>query len=179
MARIVKLEFKKHDIRLKDVPKFYQTLIQNKVSVGFHKEVGKQILTKATNTEFGGVIYFKPHKHYVLAPPRPIVRMYLYQEMKDKITQELQKAINNEIKQGIKTPISCAKNSLKKLGKECADMQKEKIFLRGFDTSTNNTPFDPDYNGAEIVDYKGFDQPWIGKTGRTINAINYKVRARD
>ena len=51
--------------------------------------------------------------------------------------------------------------------------------IEQIDTSTNNTPFDPDYNGAEIVDYKGFDQPWIGKTGRTINAINYKVRARD
>lgn len=179
MARAIKLEFKQRDIRLKDVPKYYQTLTENKVSVGFHKDVGIRILTKAVNTEFGGLIYFSPHKHYVTAPPRPIVRMYLYPEMKEKITQEFQKAINDEMGRGIKTPKTNAKNSLKHVGEECVYMQKEKVFIRGFDNSTNDTPFDPDYNGEEIVDYKGFDQPWIGKTGKTIEAINYKVRARD
>lgn len=179
MARVVKLEFKKRDVRLKDVPKFYGALIDNKLSVGFHKEVGVNILTKAMNTEFGGTIYFAPHQHYVTAPPRPIVRMYLYPRMTDKIHKSYSEYINDEILGGLKAPKTNAKDVLKNIGKECVYLQKSQIWMRDYDTSVNPYPhLDPNINGAEIVEYKGFDFPWIGKTGKTIEAINYKVRAR-
>lgn len=179
MARIVNLKLKERDVRLKDIPKYYESLCEKKISVGFHKDVGIRILTKAINTEFGGIIYFKPHKHYVLAPPRPIVRMYLYPRMKQEIAKAFLNSIDEEMNKGIRPIKTSAKNSLKKVGERCVDLQQEQIFLRDYDVSTNDTPFDPNFNGEEIVEYKGFDHPWIGKTGKTFNAINYKIQVRD
>ena len=75
-------------------------------------------------------------------------------------------------------PSSNARETLEEVGKECSYLQKEKVFLRGFDESTNKTPYDPNYNGEKTINWKGFDQPWIGRSGQTVNAIDYKVEKR-
>ena len=172
------LKRKGNGIKPENAIAYFRGLQENKISSGFHKDVGAEILKRAINTEFGGVIYFKPHNHNVLAPPRPIVRMYLYPEMRDKVTKIYAENIDNSKDTNLRTPNNNVQKTLEELGKECSYLQKEKIFLRDFDTSTNYTPYDPNYNGAEIVEYKGFDQPWIGKSGKTIEAIDYKVEKR-
>ena len=58
-----KIELKKRDVQLKDIPKFYQELIENKVSVGVHKEQGSFNVKKALWNEFGVT-------PYVLATPK-------------------------------------------------------------------------------------------------------------
>ena len=104
--------------------------------------------------------------------------MYLYPEMKKDITDVYSDSIDYEKDKKLKNPRNNAIETLDKVGERCVDLQKAKIFTRGFDTSTNSTGSDPNYNGAEIVEYKGFDQPWIGKTGETFDAIDYKVTKR-
>ena len=173
-----KLERKNNGIKVENAISFFKNLEKSKVSSGFHKDVGKEILKRATNTEFGGVIYFAPHQHDVLAPPRPIVRMYLYPEMKKDINKTYVDSIDYETNKKLRNPQTNAIEVLEKVGEMCKDLQKAKVFIKGFDTSTNTTGYDPNYNGAEIVEYKGFDQPWIGKTGETFEAIDYKVTKR-
>ena len=53
MVAYTKIEFKKRDVRLKDIPKFYQELIENKVSIGIHKAQGSHNVEKAFWNEFG------------------------------------------------------------------------------------------------------------------------------
>ena len=42
MAIYSKIEFKQRDIRLADIPKFYQGLMENKVSIGVHNKQDKR-----------------------------------------------------------------------------------------------------------------------------------------
>ena len=172
------LKRKSNGIKSENAIAYFQSLNDNKVSSGFHKDVGAEILKRAIHTEFGGSWYEEPFGASGKVPPRPIVRMYLYPEMREGITKTYSQNINSEKNKKLTMPSSNARGTLEEVGKECSYLQKEKVFLRGFDESTNKTPYDPNYNGEKTINWKGFDQPWIGRSGQTVDAIDYKVEKR-
>ena len=183
---------KEHNgIKIEDFKKYFQSLSDNKISVGVHKDKGRLAVLKAQHTEFGTMppndtkvgkdipTGFKhPFGHSgVLVPPRPVIRMYLYQDIKEQISNEYQLALNSAKRTKLKNPSNNAIDTQKRLGQECVYMQRDKLNNGGYDTSTNMTGLDPEHNGLKTIKYKGFDNPWV-QTGATNAAIDYKVEKR-
>jgi len=159
MAYYSKIEFKKRDVRLKDVPKFLQGLIENKVTVGIHQTQDKRPRGKS-NVYIGYINEFGLGNF----PPRPFVRLYLYPEKTYRVMNEYRNRYNEQIRQGLKTPIMSAKNVLKDVG-EIAQKEMRDIIL-------SNTMLIS--NAPKTIELKGFDYPLV-ETGRLVNAIKYKV----
>ena len=186
-----KLERKGNGIKVEDAIAFFRSLEKNKISSGIHKDEGQDVVLKASHTEFGtGRVMSmypdgwyggdippftdKPYGYVKRVPPRPAIRMYLYQDMRDKITNEYQFAMDVEKHSKLKQPNVNAQNVLKHVGSECVVMQRDKMARGGYDQSTNDTGLDPENNGLRTINYKGFNDPWV-QTGETISAVNYKV----
>lgn len=186
-----KTERKGNGIKPENAIAFFRNLDKNKISSGIHKEAGKQVVLKAAHTEFGtGKVvpmypngwdgkdipngFDKPYGYVKRVPPRPAIRMYLYQDMKNNISEEYGVAINREKKTKLKNAVESANNVLKTVGAECVVMQRNKMANGNYDTSTNDTGLNPESNGQRTIDYKGFDDTWI-ETGETISAVDYKV----
>lgn len=165
-------------IKAKDLERYLQSLAKNVVTVGVHKDKGSELVKRAAHTEFGTTHFTEGWNTPVGAvkkvPPRPVIRMYLYPEMKKEIGIQYQIAMNYEKKSQLVNPDNSAFETQKSLGQECVYMQREKIASGGFDQSTNDTGLDPEHNGSRFVEYKGFDFPWIGSS-ETMSAIDYKV----
>lgn len=178
-----KIEFKKRDVQLKDIPKFYQELVENKVSVGVHKEQGSFNVKKALWNEFGVTPYVlaTPKRKrlfngsYVTLgegttiqiPARPFIRLYLFPESRDLIHKSYIQSINSNFRDGLKTPRSSAKNVLNTVGdagqvSQWINMERWKSALP---------------NASLTVAIKGFDYP-LFETGSLQKAIRYKLSKR-
>ena len=191
-----KLERKGNGIKVEDAITFFRSLEKNKVSSGIHSDVGKHIVQKAAHTEFGSAQiipvfpdgwvgkdipqgFDKPYGSVGTkrVPPRPAIRMFLYQDMRQGITDEYALELNRQKHAKLKNPKINATQTLEKVGQECVYMQRDKMARGGFDQSTNDTGLNPEVNGDRTVAYKGFDDPWV-QTGETISAVDYKVTKR-
>lgn len=189
-----KLERKGNGIKIEDAITFFRDLSKNKISSGIHSDKGHNVVLKAAHTEFGTskVVpmfpngwngkdipngFEKPYGYVKKVPPRPAIRMYLYQDMRDNITEEFGVAMNREKKSKLRNPIDSSNEVLKTVGEECVVMQRNKMANGGYDTKTNDTGLNPENNGQRTVDYKGFDDVWV-QTGETISAVDYKVTKR-
>lgn len=176
----VKIERKKNGIKIENLERYLKSLAQSKLSIGVHKEAGADLVKRAKHTEFGTqppnaiVWYEEGYGSSGIVPPRPIIRMYLYPEMLNGISKAYKQGIKMAKSVKMKDADRIAENTLNLVGQVGVSLQKEQVFLRNYDTSTNKSPFDPNYNGDKTIKYKGFDLPWIG-TGQTVEAINYKV----
>ena len=159
MATYSKIEFKKRDVRLKDVPKFLQGLIENKVSIGVHSTQDRRPKGKS-NVDIGFINEFGLQN----VPARPFVRLYLYPEKTYRVMNEYRNRYNEQIKQGLKTPIKSAKDILNDVGR-IGQTEMRDIIL-------SNTMLTP--NAPLTIELKGFDYPLV-ETGRLVNAIKYKV----
>lgn len=173
----ITLETKGNGININNAIAYFKGLENHKVSSGFHKDVGAEILKRAVHTEFGGSWYEEPYGASGTVPPRPVVRMYLYPEVVRAVGETYKDNIDNEKDTRLKIPNNNVVNTLENLGEVCSDLQKQRISIRDYDESTNDTPFDPNYNGEKTIKWKGFDHPWI-QTGQTLDAIDYKVEKR-
>lgn len=179
----VKTERKNNGIKAENLEKYLNSLANNVLSVGVHKEAGAELVKRAKHTEFGtlypnnGQWYDKDYGWSGIVPPRPIIRMYLYPEILREIDIEYQLAINNEKHKGLKAPVNNAEDTQKRLGELCVVMQRNKASERGYDESTNTTGYDPNHNGIKTIKYKGFDMTWF-QTGQTVSAIDYKIKRK-
>ena len=177
----VNIERKKNGIKIENLKKYFQSLENRVLTVGVHSDKGQDIVTRAKHTEFGTTKYPKgwetPFGHVQVVPPRPAIRMYLYEDMKDEISNEYQIAINRQKRTKLTTPDVSADKTLSNLGQECVYMQRDKMARGGYDQSTNKTGLDPEHNGDRTIAYKGFDDPWM-QIGETISAVDYKVERR-
>lgn len=180
MANKVSLEFKRRDVRLKDVPLFYTELMQNKVSVGVHREQGQENLQKALWNEFGSYYTLQrnvrkrlANGHYVtlkagskiLTPARPFLRLTLKPSNMQLIQECYEHKINESIRGGLHAPKASASGVLKEVGEggqvaQWSNMEEWKERLP---------------NAQLTIDIKGFDHP-LFKTGKLFNAIKYKIR---
>lgn len=187
MVKRATLELRKRDVRLKDVPLFYKGLIENKMSVGVHKEQGEENLKHALWNEFG-TNHITGHKykfrklladgHFkniiipagkdISVPMRPFVRIYFHPTFLNRVRKYFQDELNNCFKAGLKAPKSTAVNLLLKSAK-FTEEQMKKI------ASGDGVTFRP--NASLTVAIKGFDQP-LYQTGKMINAIKGKVKHR-
>ena len=162
MAKLIKLEFKKRDVKLKDIPSFYQELISNKITVGIHKDQdyrfdGKNNVDLAYINEFGlGHV-----------PPRPFIRLYLYPEIVNQIGKEYASEYNIQLKNGIKGIKNSEKNILKRTGMKSSEKMCDIIASRSV--------LEP--NKPKTIELKGFDYPLV-ETGALFKAIRYKVEQR-
>lgn len=178
-----KIEFKKRNVQLKDIPKFYEGLIDNKISVGVHKEQGSFNVKKAVWNEFGTTPYVlaTPKRKRLFdgsyatlqagtvieTPARPFIRLYLFPESRSLINETYIHSINNSFRSGLKSPRSLAKNVLNSVGdsgqvSQWINMERWKTALP---------------NASLTVAIKGFDYP-LFKTGALQRAIRYKVSKR-
>lgn len=185
MAKLVTLETKKRDVRLKDIPLFYKGLTENKISVGVHKEQGQENLKHALWNEFGTVHITKhPYKfrrlvngHFktiriaqgsdISIPPRPFVRLKIYPKSIFLIEHKLQQRISNAIRGGLHAPKTESMNVLTDVAKFAEDEMKIiALSSEHYESNANLT-----------VELKGFNQPLV-ETGKMINAIKGKVKKR-
>ena len=175
------LQRKNNGIKPENAMVFFEELQKNKISVGIHKDKGALAVKKAAHTEFGTTVFKDgwktPFGKVYVVPPRPVVRMYLYKDMKDAISETYEKKVNNEMKSKLKNPKQNADDVQEEIGEVCVILQQSKITKGGFDNFTNNTGLDPEHNGIRTINYKGFDHPWY-QTGETLEAIDYKVEKR-
>jgi len=175
------LERKNNGIKPENAISFFEELEKNKISAGIHGDKGGKVIKKAAHTEFGTTVFAEgwgtPFGKVYVVPPRPVVRMYLYKDMKDKISETYEKSVNDEMRSKLKNPRQNANDVQSKIGEVCVELQHEKIAYGGFDNSTNSTGVDPEHNGERTILYKGFDHPWY-QTGETMEAIDYKVEKR-
>ena len=159
MAIYSKIEFKQRDIRLADIPKFYQGLMENKVSIGVHNKQDKRP-KKKSNLDIAYINEFGLGN----VPARPFVRLYLYPKKLQRVMNEYRNRYNEQIRQGVKPPITSAKNVLKDVG-ILGQVEMRDIIL-------SNTILQP--NALKTIELKGFDYPLV-ETGRLVEAIKYKV----
>ena len=167
-------EKKGNGIKVENAITFFRNLSEYKISSGVHKDAGSEYVKRAWHTEFGGHWYEPPFGDSGIVPPRPAIRMYLYPEMRDEITSTYSNSIDKEKRSKLRTPNSNSFEAQKSVGEKCQYLQQIKMMEGGYDTSTNKTKFDPEYNGQKTIDWKGFDDPWIG-TGETLGKVEYKV----
>ena len=179
----------KDGLKLENLISYYKSLSDNVVTVGVHKDKGRELVKRAAHTEFGTTLFEEgwgtPFGHVYVVPPRPAIRMYLYPEMIDTIKTTYIDSIDTSKKLGVKNPVQDAKEAQEVVGEVSKTMQKEKMLKGGYDQSTNDTGLDPEHNGAEIapgiyaktIAYKGFDDPWI-QTGETLNAVDFKIEKK-
>lgn len=181
MATYSKIEFKKRDIRLQDIPKFYQGLVENKVSVGVHREQGSHNVDKAFWNEFGGGTFtLSTPMRKKLAdgswvrldagttlrmPARPFIRLYLRPENIRLIRECYLSKINDSFQSGLKAPKTDAKEVLNEVGEGGKVAQWTN--MEEWTTKLPNAPL--------TVAIKGFNHP-LFDTGKMFNAIKYKVR---
>lgn len=182
MAHLVSIKFKKRDVRLKDVPKFYQELEENTLSVGLHKEQGKHNVEKGFWNEFGVApfILSKPMKKRLAdgsyttltegtvlhIPARPFTRLYLYPERLQRVLNEYKNSYELALKNGLKPPKQSAKKVLNDVGIIAKNEMYDIILSK---TLLPNAPL--------TVAIKGFDFP-LFKIGKMVNAIKHKVRKK-
>lgn len=194
MVKRATLELRKRDVRLKDVPLFYKGLVENKMSIGVHKREGMVVgdgtlpnkannLEKAYWNEFGTThVVKKDFRKWarglgkyikikagtiITIPPRPFVRLYLYDNKIRKITQNYNYEISNAFKYGLKQPKTNA-NEVQKNVAFVAEKEMQET-IRGNSTLQPNADF--------TIDVKGFDYP-LFETGKLLNAIKGKVEKR-
>lgn len=194
MANRVKIEFKKRDIALKNVPKFYQTLAENKMSIGVHKREGlsvgttdkpnrANILERAYFNEFGtrqyvsktfrkksqtdGKMVVFQKGDLIVVPPRPFVRLYLYPNRLEKVMVAYVNFIDNSFLHGLKSPVVDARETLKYVAR-IAEEEMQSIIGEKVELQPNS---------AFTVYLKGFDYPLV-ETGRLLYAIKGKVEKR-
>lgn len=180
MAKRATLEFKKRDVRLKDVPLFYKELMENKVSVGVHKEQGQENLHKALWNEFGSSYVLQRNKRrkkangewvtipkgsLIITPARPFLRLTLKTSSINLIEDCFLQKINESIRGGLHAPKTSAKSVLKEVGEGGQAAQ-----WINMEEWTQKLP-----NAQLTIDIKGFDHP-LFKTGKLFNAIKYKIR---
>lgn len=194
MTKRITLELKKRDVRLKDIPLFYKGLVENKMSIGVHKREGISVgdgilpnkannLEKAYWNEFGTRhVVKRDFKKWarglgkyinikagtiIIIPPRPFVRLYLYNNKIKKISQSYNYEISNAFRDGLKQPKTSADKVLKNVSFLVEKEMQETI--RGNSTLKPNANF--------TIDVKGFDYP-LFETGKLLNAIKGKVEKR-
>lgn len=173
-----KLERKGNGIKVEDAITFFRDLEQLKVSSGVHSDEGSEYIKRAAHTEFGTTRFAPwntPFGMVYVVPPRPAIRMGLYPEMRKEITDTYIKNINAQKKSKLKKPGNNALSVQEEVGIKAQYLQQEKMRKGGYSLEGNTTNLDPEHNGVRTVAYKGFDDPWIGKTGETIEHVNYKV----
>ena len=180
MAKRATLEFRKRDVRLKDVPLFYKELMENKVSVGVHKEQGQENLQKALWNEFGS--YYTLQRNVrkrlangkyitlsdgskILTPARPFLRLTLKSGNMQLIKECFENKINQNIRGGLHAPKTSANNVLREVGEGGQVAQWSNM-----EEWTQRLP-----NAQLTIDIKGFDHPLV-RTGKLFNAIKYKIR---
>ena len=182
MARLVQMNFKERDVRLKDIPKFYKELSNKKLTVGVHHEQGKHNVEKAVWNEFGKtVILDSPLKkrlatgNYVTlnagtvlnTPARPFVRLYFYPDRFDRMKRAFSDKLSESFRVGLKDYRQKANDVWQIMG-HTGRFEMRDIIL-------SNTVLLP--NAPLTVAIKGFDYPLV-KEGEMVNAIDYKVRKR-
>lgn len=167
-------EKKGNGIKVENAIAFFRNLSEYKISSGIHKDAGLEYVKRAVHTEFGGHWFELPFGDSGIVPPRPAIRMYLYPEMREEITTTYSKGIDSEKKGKLRVPSTNSLEVQKEVGEKCQYLQQEKMIEGGYDTSTNRTKFDPEYNGQKTIAWKGFDDPWIS-TGETLGKVEYKV----
>lgn len=177
-----KLERKDNGIKFENAISFFKELEKNKITAGIHKDKGALTLKKAVHTEFGTTMFPEgwktPFGKVYVVPPRPVTRMYLYPEMKEEISETYKNSVDEEMATKIKNPKQNVRRVQESIGEVCVKLQQEKIAYGGFSQSVNDTRVDPEHNGERTIQYKGFDHPWY-QTGKTMDAIDYKIEKRD
>lgn len=178
-----KIELKKRDVELKNIPKFYEELIDNKVSVGVHKEQGSFNVKKAVWNEFGvtSLVLAKPMRKrlktgnyavlkagsVITIPARPFIRLYLFLDSRNLIHKTYAQSISDSFRSGLKPTRQQAKNVLEQVGSSGQVSQ-----WTNMDRWTTALP-----NASLTVAIKGFDHP-LFKTGALTKAIKYKISKR-
>lgn len=173
------LERKGNGIKVENAIAFFRSLEKTKVSSGIHKEAGGKIIKRASRTEFGSPVFgswMTPFGIVNQVPPRPAIRMSLYPEMKEEITDTYSKNINKQKKHKLKAPYDSALGVQKEVGIKAQYLQQNKMIEGGYSWEGNTTGNDPEHNGVRTIVYKGFDDPWI-QTGETLAHVDYKISA--
>lgn len=177
-------------IKAENLEKYFQSLTNNKISVGVHKDKGQDSINKMKWNEFGtnhiakkDYRFFKNGKWWTIKrgsdiriPARPVVRMYLYRSTLDNINMSYQNDIDIEKKSKLRNPIQSAEKVQSQLGEQCVVLQRQKMSMGGFaqiDTKGKNT----ESNTPLTSQIKGFNQPYF-ETGDLIGKIDYKVERR-
>lgn len=180
--KLARLKTKKRDINLTNLAKFYKGLMENKLSVGLHKEQGSHNVEKGFWNEFGATpfvlakpmrkkladgTYTRLEKGTILhIPPRPFIRLYLYPEKQQRVFKEYKTSYEMCLKEGIKRPNSSVKKVLDNVGFVAVNEIHNLILSK---TLLSNAPL--------TIAIKGFDFP-LFKTGSMVNAIKHKVRKK-
>lgn len=176
----VNIKLQKRDVEIKDIPIFYKTLTENKISVGVHKEQGRHNVEKALWNEFG-VAPFRlatPMKKKLAngkfvkllpetvlqIPARPFVRLYLHPSSLENFRKYYEQEMNYKFLSGLKTPAQDAKNLLNDVS-DFTEEQMKKNVVEGNDLK-RNAPL--------TIAIKGFDYPLV-ETGKMLKSIKGKV----
>lgn len=195
------LERKGNGIKSDDAIAFFRNLENNKISVGVHSDAGQDNVKKMLWNEFGTnhILKYdsvaiqgeglKPLNNdnfskgeHVLAgadisiPARPVVRMYLYPRMLDRIEFHYQNDIDLEKRTKLRHPLQSANKVQEQLGEKCVVLQREKMSTRNF-APVDTKGKDINNNSPLTQKIKGFNQPYI-QTGELISKIDYKVTNR-
>lgn len=190
-------------IKIENLKEYLQSLNDKILTVGVHADAGKENIKKMLWNEFGtnhrlkydSVVIpgvgLKPLSRKTLSkagydnqiidadadisiPARPVVRMYLYQDIKNEIGIEYQLAMNREKQTRLISPKISAEKTLNDLGQECVYMQRDKMANGNF-SQIDNKGKNTESNSPLTVKVKGFDQPYFD-TGELIGKISYKVK---
>ncbi len=182
MARLVQMKFKERDVRLKDIPKFYEDLSTKKLTIGVHHEQGKHNVEKAVWNEFGKTTILQAPLRKKLAdgtyarlkegtilntPARPFVRLYLYPERFNKLKQVFVDALDDCFISGLKDYKNKANMVLDMMGYSGKNEMQDIILSQNVLLP----------NAELTIAIKGFDYPLV-REGKLVNAIDYKVRKR-
>lgn len=166
------IEYGKGGIKLSNLATFYQGLVQNKVSVGLQRGTKQEVLLRAVKNEYGyqkGRIKIgkKTHSFDTNVPPRPFVRLYIYQDKKKNISNNYVIGIEHayaEMNGQQRGGKRFAHNVLSYVGR-MTELDMKNIILI-YDRLQANAPY--------TVKKKGFDHPLL-ETGEMVGKIKYKV----
>ena len=187
----VDIQKNNNGINIEDLKSYLKSLTSNNLFVGVHADAGQENVKKMLWNEFGTNHYAKHDYNFeshgikdnfihegtdIRIPARPVVRMYLYSEMKNEICIEYQLALNSEKTTKLKKPTSSAMVTLNRLGQECVFMQRNKMANGSF-SQIDTKGKDTESNRGLTIKLKGFNHPYFD-TGELISKIDYKIRKK-
>ena len=175
------IEYNKKDLNSDALKKFYKNLEKHSVTVGIHREDGKEVIGKNNFTliknaciqEFGNTQIVEKSRRFkspytgkwfylkagteITIPPRVFVRIFTEKGLQKKLTEELKEIIQqNRFKEA------------KQVYKQIGDFARLKMKSRFLDNSIKPR------NAKMTVEYKGSNDP-LYITGKLASSIKSEV----
>ena len=114
-------------------------------------------------------------------PPRPFIRINLYEETGERIKESLEHDLTTMLKfhpRLAENPTKATVRTMQNLGNKAVVLQRQKAAMGGFAKSVNSTGKDQEKNSSITVRIKGFNHP-LFETGEMVSTISSEVVRRN